>query len=279
MQRQASPFTPDVAVAIAALYAFGFVVVFLAVGPWEATREFAVEGLILALWLWVAHRFLPGGPPDRSPIKRPALELSLGLLSIGLLAVGATGHFLGFAGLRWLALAALLPLAVLIGFRYDRQALGLINASRRAWIVLLAVIAINLLVGMIGGLVLPAGELDTSAGADLAEELTSPLSIFVTLAQVLLIAALPEELLFRVYLQPRLAHYVPVGWAIVIQALIFSALHLPQHLIRFGYPWAFALAGVLSINNGVLGGYLWWRTRSLQLLVILHLFAYPRYGL
>jgi len=47
----------------------------------------------------------------------------------------------------------------------------------------LAVIAINLLVGVIAGLVLPAGELDTPAGTDLAEELTSPLNILLILTQ------------------------------------------------------------------------------------------------
>jgi hypothetical protein len=35
---------------------------------------------------------------------------------------------------------------------------------------------------------------------------------------------------------------------------------------------------LLSVDNGLIGGYLWQRTRSLPLLVILHMFAYPRFG-
>lgn len=99
------------------------------------------------------------------------------------------------------------------------------------------------------------------------------------LGQLLLLATLPEELYFRAYLQPRLAHYLPVGWAIVLQALLFSAAHLPQHVIRFGYSWPLVLAELFSSGNGMIGGYRWWRTRSLPLLTVLHLFAYPRFGL
>ncbi|HEY4656338.1 MAG TPA: hypothetical protein VIH22_17595 [Cyclobacteriaceae bacterium] len=54
---------------------------------------------------------------------------------------------------------------------------------------------------------------------------------------------------------------------------------LPQGLIRYEESWPIALAGVFTIANGIIAGYLWNRTRSLPLLVLLHLFAYIRIGL
>jgi membrane protease YdiL (CAAX protease family) len=72
---------------------------------------------------------------------------------------------------------------------------------------------------------------------------------------------------------------MPLGWAIVVQALLFSALHLPRSVLRLGYAWPLALASVFHLCNGVLGGYLWSKTRSLPLLAALHLFAYPRIAL
>ncbi len=277
----ASPLTRNIAVAITVAYVTGFVIVFAAVGPWEATRQFAAEGVILALWLWIAHKLLTSTPAEDVPIKKPGLELGLGLAGFVVLIAMAVGFYLGVGWLRWAAVLVDygLPLAVLVGLRYGGRALGLSLATRRAWIAVLAVVAVNFAVGIVGGQLLPPGELPTPPGANLAESIHGPLDVLVGLGQILTIAAIPEELFFRVYLQPRLARYLPLGWAMMVQALLFSAIHLPQQVIRFGYPWPLALAGVLTISNGLIGGYLWSRTRSLPLLVVLHLFAYPRIGL
>jgi hypothetical protein len=62
--------------------------------------------------------------------------------------------------------------------------------------------------------------------------------------------------------------------------LLFSAAHLPQQIIGLGHPWPLALAfTVLTPANGLIAGYLWWKTRSLPLLVLLRLFAYARIGM
>ena len=117
-----------------------------------------------------------------------------------------------------------------------------------------------------------------SAG-DLANQITGPMSVIVLITGLLVRAALPEELLLRVTLQPRLARFLPLGWAILMQALLFMAAHLPQQIIQYHRPLILASGYLLTVDNGLIGGYLWYRTRSLPLLVILHLFAYPRFGI
>ena len=280
MTQTASPFTRSTTMSIVVAYVVGGVMTLLTVGPWEAARGFAAEGLILTLWLWIAHKMLSHPYVEESPINRPGSELGIGLAGVAALAISAVAYY---QGVRWAGVLVIpilygLPLAILLSSG-GLQALGLSNAPRPAWLAALAIVGVNVVVGIGLGLVLPSGELPATGGSDLAEELQSPLAVLTGLAQVLFIAAIPEELFFRAYLQPRLARYMPLGWAIVAQALLFSAVHLPQHVIRFGYPWPFALAQVFSIGNGVIGGYLWSRTRSLPLLIVLHLLAYPRFGL
>ncbi len=275
------PFERGSLLLLALLYLAGFLIVFWTVGPGEALRRFAAEATLLALWLAVAHYMLGDAPVAALPIRRPASELGLGGLAYVALVVGAVGRFAGLDALRPLIglLGVGLPLAVLFGLRYGRTAWGLTWGSRRAWLALLAVVAVNILISQAGGRLLPPGELPLAPGEDLSESIEGPLDALALIGQLLLIAALPEEMFFRVYMQPRLAHYLPIGLAIVAQAVLFSAAHLPRELLHLSYSWPLALAGVLSISNGVIAGYLWWRTRSLPLLLVLHLFAFIRFGL
>lgn len=275
------PFSFDVITAVSLAYLTGFIIVLAAVGPWEATRQFAVEGLILLAWLGIALLLLRRAPVERLPIKKPALELILGGVGFVLLITLAAAYYLGLELARPIIylLDYGIPLAVFIALRYGLKAMGLKLAPGRAWAALLAIILVNFLAGFTFGQFLPPGELPAAPGADLSEQLNSALDVLLEIGRILLIAAIPEELFFRVYLQPRLAHYLPLRWAIVVQALLFSLIHLPQEVISYGYSWPVALAGVLVISNGVIGGYLWSRTRSLPLLILLHLFAYIRIGL
>jgi membrane protease YdiL (CAAX protease family) len=98
-------------------------------------------------------------------------------------------------------------------------------------------------------------------------------------AVVLVVAAALEELFFRVYLQPRLAAYLPGRWAVVVQAALYSAAFLPLYLIGNDYPLPYSIALVLVLTNGVMAGYFWRKTGNLWLLILLHLFAFSRYGL
>jgi membrane protease YdiL (CAAX protease family) len=273
------PFRGPVSALLACFYLLGFGVVWYTLGPWEAVRRFAVEGVILILWLGAAHLLLKDEPARDAPVKKPRLELILALLGLPALAGLAVVYFNGARWLRYVPLAALIPLFVMIPLGYRGSAFGLKGASRRAWAALLVILLINWTVGPLLGAVLPEGEFAEPPGADLSQGLTGPAAVVILLVQFLVLTAIPEELYFRVFLQTRLARFAPLGWAILLQALFFSAIHIPQQALSYHYPWALIAAEALSVNNGIIGGYFWRRTRSLPLLLILHLFAYPRIGL
>jgi membrane protease YdiL (CAAX protease family) len=279
--RAPNPLTAGPLLAIVLAYGLGFALALAGTGIGEASRGFLAEGVILALGLGAAHALLRDRPVEAMPVKRPGLELGLGLMVLALTAAVAIAYYRGAAWLRLplgLALYAL-PLGVFVLGSYGASALGLSPGPRRGWLAVGLIVVINIVVGVLGGQLLPPGELPTPPGADLAEGIRGPLDVLALLGQPLLGAAIPEELYLRVYLQPRLARFMPLGWAIVVQALLFSALHLPRSVLRLGYAWPLALASVFHLCNGVLGGYLWSKTRSLPLLAALHLFAYPRIGL
>jgi membrane protease YdiL (CAAX protease family) len=267
--------------AILFAYAIGFAVSALVAGPWQAIRDFAAEALILSLWLLAAWLMLRDQPNIEVPVRRPRRELILGVILTGMLITGASLFYLGQSIFFYLSLAVIyaLPIFVLTQQQDLSLAFGLRWPPKRAWLVLLMIIGINSVIGITLGSLLPAGELPTPPGADLAEELTSVVRVLLAIGQLAVIAAIPEELFFRVYLQPRLSRFIPIGWAILVQAMLFSLVHLPQALFRYEEPWPIALAGVFTIANGLIGGYLWNRTRSFPLLVLLHLFAYIRIGL
>lgn len=282
MSKNTSPFTKDVVCTIVLLYATSGIILFVYIGPWQAVRNVAINGLILLVWLWSAHRILRGIPvPESESIQYPAAELAWTLLAFAA-AVGIAAN--GYAG--WVAVPSwALPVtmcgavAVLfVGLRYPVSGLGIAWPSKRGWLALVVIIVVNVAAAALAQ-ILPPGEAEPVPQADLANRITGPWAVVVLLVGMLLRAALPEELLLRVTLQPRLAQFVPLGWAMLIQALLFSAGHLPQRMIGYQEPWMVALGYSLTVNNGLIGGYLWWRTRSLPLLLLLHLFAYPRFGI
>ena len=275
------PLSTGVLVAILAAYTLGFVIVLINIGVGEASRRFLAEGVILAFWLWVAHKMLNTTPVETLHIKHPSLELGIGLAGLAITTLLIIAVYSGATWLSW-SLRLIdygIPVAIFLLLGYGSSAIGLSVASRRAWIALFAIVVINLVIGILGGQFLPPGELPTPPGADMAESIHGPFDIMVLLGQILFNAAIPEELYLRVYLQPRLARYVPLSWAIFIQAILFAAIHLPRDILRLGYSWPLALASLFSLSNGVIGGYFWSKTRSLPVLIVLHLFAYSRIGL
>jgi membrane protease YdiL (CAAX protease family) len=94
-------------------------------------------------------------------------------------------------------------------------------------------------------------------------------------------AGLCEELLFRVFLQDRLAAWFrsPVA-GVLVAALLFGLAHAPGLYLRGGaamegqgevsIAWAVAYTLVVVAPAGVAFGVLWLRTRNLWLGVILH---------
>ena len=86
-----------------------------------------------------------------------------------------------------------------------------------------------------------------------------------------------EEIFFRVFIQTRLERLLPTGLAIILQGLIFSIAHIPGNAISLGWGWNAVphLANTLLLTNGMIGGYLWHRTKNLPILILYHWTTYP----
>jgi membrane protease YdiL (CAAX protease family) len=274
-------FSTPVILLIAVTFCASAFILFLKVGLWEGVREGFVGGILAAVWIFAAKLILADEPiPNQFQIKRPFLELCLMTLILAFMVAYAA---LGYSGileiprLVYLLLSVGLVVFIHLASKYKLEVLGLRMPSRRAWLALVAIVLLNVFFAFIYRQ-LPAGEAPTPQGADLAEEISGPLSVLVLLGSILLIAALPEELVLRVGFQPRLAAFMGIGLAIVVQALLFSMGHVPQQMLRYERSPLIALAYVLPIENGLIAGYMWYRTKSLPLLLLLHLFAFPRFG-
>lgn len=268
--------------AILACYLLSALIIGLEVGPWEAVRQAAVGGLLAFGWLFALRQILRDSPiPELPAIRRPRIELVLLLVSLlGMVSMVAVRYGGQYDLPSWptYLLSYGVVIAIVVAGGYGRRGLGLTLPPRRAWLGVGAVIGLNVVAGVVFQM-LPAGEAADLPAEDLAQQLTGPLSVLVLFLGLLVRAALPEELVLRVGIQPRVARFIPVGWAIVVQALLFSAGHFPQQFISYGKPLLLSIGYLLPIENGLLGGYLWYRTRSLPLLLIVHLFAYPRFGI
>lgn len=87
-------------------------------------------------------------------------------------------------------------------------------------------------------------------------------------------AALPEEFLYRALLQARLERVCRDGLtAVVIASLVFGLMHLPINSQAYGWPTGLAFCLGQNAFGGFLAGYLFLRTRSLPLVVLLHFWA------
>jgi uncharacterized protein len=86
--------------------------------------------------------------------------------------------------------------------------------------------------------------------------LANNIMLFVTIA---ILAPLTEELLFRGLLQKSLSHRIPQIAAVLVAAAIFAAIHLD--------PYAFPALFVM----GAVFGYLYYRTGSLRVSILLHM--------
>lgn len=276
------PFRLEMIMVLLLLYILAGGLLMTQVGPWTAVRHTVINGLIVAAWLGSSALILRGTPvPPLPKVRRPRFELAwmlIGLITIAVMAAASYGNWWSQPRRLVTILMYIITLLPFLVLRYPLVNLGLLWPPQRAWLALLAVILINIAAAIVFQ-VLPRDILPAETSGDLSQGINSPWSAMLLFVNILLVAAIPEELFFRVSLIPRLATYLPVGWAILIQALLFSALHLPQRVVGYGEPWLAALGYLLAVDNGIIGGYLWWRTRSLPLLVLLHLFAYARFGI
>jgi membrane protease YdiL (CAAX protease family) len=278
----------DTSVVIGVMLAVGLLIAWVNVGPGAALRSFLAEAMILAATFAVARQYLPWKDAPKDRLRGPRRELTIGLVGYALLLMGAVAYYRGQLAWPWLAVGLILPLVTMIAAGYSRRAWGL-RMPKPAEVGVLAVVILatyglsRLLGAALPMREAPAPQLFHFFGADLwmvAGELVERLSssLRTGIAVVIAVTAL-EEIFFRVYLQPRLAAYLPGRWALFVQAVLYSAAFLPLYLIGSSYPAPYAFALVLVLTNGVMAGYFWRKTGNLWLLILLHLFAFPRYGL
>ena len=281
MKQAQRVFRPGLIAAIGACYLTSALILGTRIGPWEAVREAVVGGFLALGWILLLQWILRQQPVPELPLVRwPRLELTLLLLALsGMIALAAiryqgqymlpswTYHLLGYGTI----------LAIVITGGYGCRALGLTRPPRRAWLGVAAVIGLNIFSTLIYAH-LPPGEAPDLPAADLAQQLSTPFSVLLLLLGLLVRAAFPEELVLRVGIQPRLARFMPIGWAIALQAVLFNTAHFPQQFIGYQQPLVVSIGYLLTIENGLMAGYLWYRTRSLPVLLLVHLFAFPRFG-
>lgn len=281
MKQAQNVFRPGVIAAILACYLLSALILGTQIGPWEAVRQAAVGGFLALGWILLVRRILRHQPvPELPPFRWPRVELALLLLALsGMIALAAIRYQGQYTLPSWpyYLLGYGTILAIVIAGGYGKRALGLIRPSRRAWLAVVAVIGLNIGATAIYA-ILPPGEAADVPAADLAAELSTPVSVLLLFLGLLVRGALPEELVLRVGIQPRLARFIPIGWAIAIQAILFNGAHFPQQFVGYRQPFLISVGYLLTIENGLLAGYLWYRTRSLPLLLVVHLFAFPRVG-
>jgi membrane protease YdiL (CAAX protease family) len=145
--------------------------------------------------------------------------------------------------------------------RLALQALGFrkTNIGRMiGWVIvlMLAIYGINILYSyLIATLHL---NIQTNDQVLLAESKYAPLSVYASLLVATFIAPICEEIFFRGFLFMGLKRGMPIGWAIVISALLFAIAH--------GDPGSF----IILFAIGLALAFLRWRTQSLWPAVLLH---------
>jgi uncharacterized protein len=275
-----------------ALYAlvWGSAVVTLAAGRYDAAGDavavLATFGLIFPALGWLTTL---GAAAPPIPVRRPALELSLVLAYLAAYAVLFTGFGLSAfhaalpAGRTEAALLVALKLVVHVAL--PALLLGLAGASLRPLIAVRARSrAFWLSLAVLGAAILALMcVISPSLKNITALHLAPPMLALAgagAFAWIAVEAGLCEEFLFRAVLQSRLAAAMrsEIG-AVVIGALLFGLAHVPGLFLRghadeAGHSQsliqviAYAVA-VLS-PAGVFVGFMWSRTKSLLLVVLLH---------
>lgn len=87
----------------------------------------------------------------------------------------------------------------------------------------------------------------------------TPLNIAAGFFAIAIAAPLVEELLFRGLLQNAIARHVPIWAAILLSSLLFASVHLQPY----------AIPGLMSLS--IAFGYLYYRTGSLRMNILLHM--------
>lgn len=132
--------------------------------------------------------------------------------------------------------------------RYERKR----DTLRRMWIYLPLSILAGLAFGQVEYILIGARELISDL---------SSINLLIIIIVMVFIVGLIEELIFRSILQTSLEEFLGSAWGIFLSSLLFGIMHS-----TYGTPYeivyTFFLGGFL--------GYLFYRTRSLPLVVMIH---------
>ena len=219
----------------------------------------------VALYWFVYHR------QSQKPImvSKPPLELAvaLGLVVLWILyRVGEYWHWYtppsfginvctGNGDIVALKMAEMvvIPFLFLLVLKYTLPEMGF-SWSRSSWLIALIPISALIALGMSH---LPLEQFATSSACYFFD------------------AGLPEEFLFRVFLQTRLEAILHrPSWALWIASFIFGLSHVPINLHGSFTHWPDALltAFTFQMSAGIALGYAYRRTRNLLPLSIVHMF-------
>lgn len=271
-------------IAIALLYTASLLIELLVSGTQPGLLLAIREIIKGALCIGIAYLFLHKSSPINLQVKRPKLETLLGIAAFALTLVGLCLYWTapqylfphewvtpiynvaGFdPAVIWVVLAMVgIPICVWVLGKYSLKDMGLSIPKPRyilTWLVTL-IVAVTL-----------AFLLALSYGANFFAPYFEDLLNLDT-AKWLFLAFLPEELLFRVFLQTRLEKLMNPAWAILITAVLFNLLHAPQQILGMGWSTPSIIANVLLPVNGLIGGYVWYKTRNLPVLTLYHMTIY-----
>lgn len=272
----------DVTIVVIILLAIGLVITLATIGVNEALRGFAAEALILAITFYIARQYLPWEDAPKERIKRAKTELIIALIAYGLLLFWAAANYgvwsvaLPPVVMQFLPVILLLSgPAVLLTWQYGTEAWGLRWPTGREVLVLAVIVGLNIGLSQLFGHLLPPGELTDAQGNNFVATVQN--AAWLPAIGVIL-GAVATEIFFRVFLQTRLAAFQQGRWALFTQAILYSVVFLP-YLLSAGYPLPYAIAKTLVLSNGIMAGYVWRKTGSLLLLVLLSLFYFSRWGL
>jgi membrane protease YdiL (CAAX protease family) len=147
----------------------------------------------------------------------------------------------------------IVPFLFMVALKYPLHQMG-ISWSKSAWLVALVPIAALVALGLSHP---PLGPFVTSSACYFFD------------------AGLPEEFLFRVFLQTRLEAVLhrPL-WALWVASFIFGLTHVPIDLHgSFAYwPEALLTAFTFQMSAGIALGYAYMRTQNLLPLSVVHMF-------
>jgi len=250
-------------------------VIFLTLAPWciliiwkpdlnDLQQLGGFLGFIAFYWL-ICHR----QPQTSIMVKKPSLEIAvaLGLValwilyrvaeywhwytlpSFGLNACTGNGNIV----ILKMAEMVVVPFLFLLALRYSFPKMGL-SWSKSAWLIALLSISALIALGM---------------------SHHAPEQFAISSVCYFFDAGLPEEFLFRVFLQTRLEAILhrPL-WALWIASFIFGLTHIPIDLHGSFSHWPEALltAFTFQMSAGIALGYAYMRTRNLLPLSVVHMF-------